>query len=146
MNCLKYIYKTKTKSALSALVLVFFVCGLLGMTASYTAASGNTLDGLRDAANTGYEAELGEEETNEDPGIITDIPSALGRIIGAVLAFTGTLFFVLMIYGGLLWMLARGNEQQVEKAKNLITAAVIGLVIILSAYAITAHIGGALTG
>jgi len=42
-----------------------------------------------------------------------------------------------MIYAGYLWMLARGNEQEVEKAKNIIIYAVIGLVVVLSAYAIT---------
>jgi hypothetical protein len=42
-------------------------------------------------------------------------------------------------------MTAQGNEEQVGKAKNLITAAVIGLIIVVSAYAITAYIGGKLT-
>ena len=36
-----------------------------------------------------------------------------------------------------LWMTARGNESQAEKAKNLITAAIIGLVIVVAAYSIT---------
>jgi len=107
------------------------------------ATDDSTLEGLQKATNEGFEANVGEE--GGEAGVITDIPTALGQVIGAVLAFTGTLFFVLMIYGGLLWMLARGNEQQVEKAKNLITAAIIGLIIILGAYALTAYIGGALT-
>jgi hypothetical protein len=34
-------------------------------------------------------------------------------------------------------MIARGNEQEVTKAKNIIIYAVIGLVVVLSAYAIT---------
>jgi uncharacterized protein YraI len=38
-------------------------------------------------------------------------------------------------------MLARGNEQAIEKAKNLIQAAIIGLMIVLSAYAITSLVG-----
>jgi hypothetical protein len=42
-----------------------------------------------------------------------------------------------MIYGGYLWMLDRGNEKQVEKAKNLIQAAIIGLAIVVAAYAIS---------
>ena len=50
----------------------------------------------------------------------------------------GVVFLILMIYGGYLWMLARGNEQEVEKAKNIIQNALIGLVIVLAAYAITA--------
>jgi len=38
-------------------------------------------------------------------------------------------------------MFAQGNEAQVEKAKQTLIAAVIGLIIVLSAYAITAFIG-----
>lgn len=101
------------------------------------------MEGLEKSTKEAYGADVSDDST--DSGLITDIPGAIGTIIGAVLAFVGLLFFLLMIYGGLLWMLARGNEQQVEKAKNLIISAVIGLIIILSAYAITAFIGGALT-
>ncbi len=75
----------------------------------------------------------------------TDVPITIGKIVGAGLAFIGILFFILMIYGGILWMTAQGNEQQTTKAKGLIIAAVIGLIIVLSAYAITAYIGGAIT-
>ncbi len=41
-------------------------------------------------------------------------------------------------------MTAQGNEQQIEKAKNLIISAIIGIVVVMSAYAITAYIGGTL--
>ncbi len=73
------------------------------------------------------------------------ISSVAGKIVGAALSFVGVLFFILMIYGGFLWMTAAGNEQQVEKAKNLIIAAIIGLIVIMSAYAITAYVGATLT-
>ncbi len=76
---------------------------------------------------------------------ITDVPTAIGTIIGVALSFVGLAFFVLMIYGGFIWMFARGNEQDVEKAKSLIQAAIIGMVIVLSAYAITMMIGDVLT-
>lgn len=66
-----------------------------------------------------------------------DLPTIVGSLVGAALTFIGVLFMLLMIYGGFLWMNARGNDAQVEKAKNLITAAVIGMVIIGSGYAIT---------
>jgi len=58
-------------------------------------------------------------------------------VIQAFLGFLGIIFVVLMIYGGYLWMTSRGNEEQVNKAKDTIRRAVIGLIIILSAYAIT---------
>jgi hypothetical protein len=40
-----------------------------------------------------------------------------------------------------MWMFSMGNEQTATKAKNIIIAAVIGLVIVLMAYAITSYLG-----
>ena len=39
-----------------------------------------------------------------------DLPSTIGKIVGILLSFVGVLFFLLMIYGGIIWMTARGNE------------------------------------
>jgi len=62
-------------------------------------------------------------------------------MIGFVLSFIGVLFLILTIYGGINWMTAGGNEQKVEKAKTIIINAIIGLLIVLSAYTITSFIG-----
>ncbi len=70
----------------------------------------------------------------------------IGKVVGAVLSFLGIAFFILIIYAGFRWMFARGNDQEVAKAKDIIVSAVIGLVIVLSAYAITFYIGGLLSG
>jgi len=61
----------------------------------------------------------------------------IGKFIKLLLTLVGSIFLVLVIYGGFLWMTAGGNEEQVTKAKNMIKSATIGLAIILSAYAIT---------
>lgn len=66
-----------------------------------------------------------------------DINVLIGQIITATLSFLGVIFLALMVYGGYLWMTDRGNEEQVKRAKNLISAAIIGLVIIVAAYAIS---------
>ena len=81
--------------------------------------------------------------SNDASGFLS---SRLGTIIGSILSFIGVIFMLLIIYGGILWMTAIGNESQVEKAKNIIVQAVIGLVVVLAAYAITAFIGNQLTG
>jgi hypothetical protein len=65
------------------------------------------------------------------------LPEAIGLVIRVILSFLGIIFLVLMIHGGYIWMLARGNEQEVTRAKNIIVNAIIGLVIVLSAYSIT---------
>ena len=60
----------------------------------------------------------------------------VGKIISAGLGLLGIVFLILMLYGGYTWMVARGSEEKVEKAKDLITAAIIGLIIIIGGYAI----------
>ena len=65
------------------------------------------------------------------------IAEIIGAIIGIFLSLLGIIFMVLIIYGGFLWMTSAGNEIKVLKAKKTLTQAVIGLIIIMSAYSIT---------
>lgn len=65
------------------------------------------------------------------------LPDVIGNLIGAVLSLTGLLFFGLMVYGGIIWMTSHGNEQDTKKAFDIIIGAIIGILIIVSAYAIT---------
>lgn len=73
-----------------------------------------------------------------------DIPSFIGNVLGKILGYTGIAFFILVVYGGLMWMMSAGNEESVAKAKKILTAAIIGLIIVLSAYAITTFVGNSL--
>lgn len=72
----------------------------------------------------------------------TTLLDNIGGIIKAFLGLLGIIAVVLTIYAGFLWMTAGGNEEDVGKAKKLLGNAVIGLAIILSAYAITAFTVG----
>ena len=71
-------------------------------------------------------------------------PTILGFIISVILSILGIVFIILIIYGGYTWMIARGEEQKVTKGKDTITAAVIGLLIIMAAYAISYFVTNAL--
>ncbi len=66
-----------------------------------------------------------------------NIKGTLGRIINVLLGFLGIIAVVIILYGGFIWMTARGNEDSVKKAQQIIVAGAIGLAIILSAFAIT---------
>jgi len=68
------------------------------------------------------------------------ISQIVGVAIQAALALVGTIFLVLMIYAGYNWMTARGDEEKVTKAKDTITRAIIGLIIVVGAYAIQAFV------
>lgn len=65
------------------------------------------------------------------------LAETVGKIIKAVLSLAGIIFLALTVYAGFLWMTARGAEEQITKSKDIIRAAIIGLAITLSAYAIT---------
>ncbi len=61
----------------------------------------------------------------------------LTRNIALVLSFVGVIFVILIIYAGIVWMTAQGNEEKVTNAKKIIIDSIIGLIIVVAAYAIT---------
>ena len=63
-----------------------------------------------------------------------------GQVINAVLSLLGVIFMAYVIYGGYLWIIARGNDEQITKAKAILRGSIIGLAIVLAAYAITAFV------
>lgn len=67
---------------------------------------------------------------------ITAFSEVAGKIINGVLGILGVIFILLMLYAGYNWMTAAGQEQKVEKAKDTILRAIIGLLITISSYAI----------
>lgn len=64
----------------------------------------------------------------------TDIRQIIANIIRIALGLIGIVLIGLIMYGGFLWMTAGGNEEQIGQAKKVLTNAIIGLIIILSAY------------
>ena len=68
-----------------------------------------------------------------------DMPLSIliANIIKTALGFLALIFIVLIIIAGFRWMTSAGNEEQTKKAMGTIKTAIIGLVIVLAAYAIT---------
>ncbi len=75
----------------------------------------------------------------------TDIRLIIARIIRAVLGLLGIIAVGLMIYAGYTIMTSEGNEEKVAQGKKIMINAVIGLVIILSAFAIVQFVLNALS-
>jgi len=61
-------------------------------------------------------------------------------IIQIFIGLLGIIALGLVLYGGFLWMTSAGNEEKISRAKKILTNAVIGLIIILSAFAIVSFI------
>ncbi len=70
-------------------------------------------------------------------GAQSDLPTLVGNIINGFLGILGVIFVVLIVYSGFLYMTASGDDTKVKKAKSILSQAVIGLVIIVAAYAIS---------
>lgn len=94
----------------------------------------------------------GLDATGKAAGLTTtttennDITAFIGKfIIKPILGLVGLGFFVLIIYGGVLWMIAGGNETMVKKAQSILMNAFIGAVVIVAAYALTNAILNAIT-
>lgn len=66
-----------------------------------------------------------------------DLESTAVNVIKTVLSLLGLIALVIILMGGFKWMTSGGNEEKVGEAKKLLGAGVIGIVIILAAYAIT---------
>ncbi len=79
-------------------------------------------------------------------GAPTDIRIIVANIIVAVLGLLGTIFIVLIIIAGFKYMTSMGDEEQITKSKGQIVSAIIGLAIVLAAYAITSFVAGCLIG
>jgi len=65
------------------------------------------------------------------------VPQYIGDIIKWGLSAVGLIFFILMVYAGFKWILARGKDESITKARDTVFAAIIGLAIVVAAYAIT---------
>jgi len=70
----------------------------------------------------------------------TDIKVVVGQVLKNVLIYLGIALLLLMVYGGVLWMISAGEEDKIKKAKQIITAAVVGVLIVVLAYTITSFI------
>jgi hypothetical protein len=97
--------------------------------------------GFSDALpNAGTAARNAELETDTS---VSDVASSL---IFTVLSIVGILFMILLIYSGVRWMTAGGNEDTVKTAKKNIINAVIGLIIVTAAYSIAYFIVSTVEG
>ncbi len=70
----------------------------------------------------------------------TDLFTIIGNLINIFFGVLGVLLLLYFLYAGYLWMTAGGDQEQVEKAKNYIKNAIIGLLIMVSSFAISRFI------
>lgn len=107
-------------------ILTIAFVAMMGLTFSPTLANAQEADtfGLDKIGGT---LELGDKPLEE----------TVAGLINVALGFLGIIAVVIILAGGFKWMTAGGNDDKVAEARKLIFSGIIGLAIILSAWAIT---------
>ena len=106
------------------------LCLLIGLSfvVAAKAADVNPITGMTQAVNgTGLE---------KSPSL----PVFVGNIVKGALGIVGVIFLVLVIYAGVMWMLARGDETKIKSARNIIVTSITGFIIVMVSYAITSFV------
>jgi hypothetical protein len=78
-------------------------------------------------------------------GVLTDPETAIEQITNYILGFIVLIATLIIIYGGVLYLTAAGNDDRVGQAKKTISSGVIGMVIAGLAYAIVYFVKTILT-
>ncbi|MBU4369350.1 pilin [Patescibacteria group bacterium] len=129
--------REKVVCLLIILILFSVLSGFLVQKKAAFASLSSIDEAINQLDKTAKQAKLGEEK---------DVATIVGRIIGIVLALISIILVVLMIAGGFMWMTSAGNPEKVTKARELMTNALIGLIIIVLAYAIANFVVDKLSG
>ena len=79
----------------------------------------------------------GQTLTAGSTDAITPLPTLIGGIIGVLLGILGIILVVYIVQAGIMYMTAAGDSTKVDKAKKMITQAVVGIIIIVAAYSIS---------
>lgn len=125
---------------MNKLIIFFTLVFILIITPCYFVSAGSCAGGANPDAEGKCPVVSGDTVSLENPLTGTadepNINLIIGKAINGVLGVVGSIALVMVIYGGLTWMLAAGNQTRVQKGKDILVWAVVGLVVIFSAYAL----------
>lgn len=70
----------------------------------------------------------------ENPISETSVPVIIGNIVKTILTIVGALALGMFIYGGFTWLTSGGSSEKIQKGKNILMWATIGLIVIFASY------------
>ncbi len=75
-------------------------------------------------------------EINPGQGFFNDVGVLINGLLSFVMVIAALLVFMYLIMGGIEWITSGGDKGKTESARNKITAAVVGLIVLAASYAI----------
>ncbi|TSC56479.1 MAG: Uncharacterized protein G01um101418_314 [Parcubacteria group bacterium Gr01-1014_18] len=70
----------------------------------------------------------------------------IGQVLSVIYGFLGVIALGYVVYAGFLWLTAKGDQAKIDESKEIISSAVIGMVILMGAYTLTNFVVLALAG
>lgn len=113
-------------------IIIFFALFLLPLSFVYAQEGDTPPKNLADTVNGPTEIMLQSTSMSK-----FSLGNVVATVIQGALGLLGIIFLIIMVFAGYRWMTASGNEESVKIAKQMITRAIIGLIIVLMAYAVT---------
>lgn len=114
-------------------------CNSTGLAPNYACCcptfSGSTTEQTQDPGG-GTTKTSADTKLDNPLGNIESPQALVGQVINSLFGIIGSLALVMFIYGGFLWMTSAGSSEQVKKGKDIFIWAVVGLMIVFSAYSI----------
>jgi len=113
------------------MLMVFGLSGLVNAADAPKSAADKALSGL---------------DTTADPaGLKVDttkfnLPTVIGKALGILMSILGLIFLIIVVYGGVKWMTAKGEAKEVEDARSMIIQGAIGLAVTLATYSIAYYV------
>jgi len=80
--------------------------------------------------------DIAKTDVNPGQGFATDFGQLINGVLSFVMVIAALLVFLYLIWGGIEWITSGGDKGKTETARNKITSAVIGLIVVAASYAI----------
>ena len=109
-------------------LLIVLASGVFAFSAAPAMAQVNPITGMQQSAQgTGLDRSA-------------NLPEFIGDVIKGILGIIGVLFLILLIYAGILWLIARGDDAKIKKAREIIIASLTGFIIVMISYGLTSFV------
>lgn len=102
------------------------------------------MDYLKVFGNAADKALQGVDKVNETAKADTGLENQIGLIINGIIGVIGVVAVIMIIIGGISYMTSQGDAAKAKKGRDTILYGVIGLIIVLLAFAIVNFVLGAL--
>lgn len=119
---------SKNKKGVILILTFLFLASCFGFAGRAQAESfgsaGETLDSLARTVNLGKK----------------DFPAMIGVVLYGLLTMLGVLCLVMMVYAGINWVLAQGNQESISKSRAIMKYSAIGAIVVIFSYAFTYYV------